>query len=169
MLRLRPYKACDAKTIVSWIKDEVSFRKWCADRYDRYPISADDLNAHYDGFAFADNFYPFTAFDETGVIGHMIMRFTDDKKSILRFGFIIVDDSKRGRGLGREMLGLAVKYAFDILKAETITLGVFNNNIPAYKCYKASGFEDVDMIENEYFHVFGEKWECREMEFRTEK
>ena len=28
MLRLRPYKKCDAKRIVSWIKDEISFRKW---------------------------------------------------------------------------------------------------------------------------------------------
>lgn len=29
MLRLRPYKKCDAKYIANWIKDEVSFRKWC--------------------------------------------------------------------------------------------------------------------------------------------
>ena len=36
MLRLRPYKKCDAKYIVSWIKDEISFRKWCADRYESY-------------------------------------------------------------------------------------------------------------------------------------
>lgn len=28
MLRLRPYKNCDAKTIVTWCKDEISFRKW---------------------------------------------------------------------------------------------------------------------------------------------
>ncbi|OBR97186.1 hypothetical protein CLRAG_01050 [Clostridium ragsdalei P11] len=27
MLRLRPYKKCDAKYIVNWVKDEVSFRK----------------------------------------------------------------------------------------------------------------------------------------------
>ena len=67
MLRLRPYKACDAETIVSWIGDEVSFRKWCADRYDHYPITADDMNRHYDAFAYSDNFYEMTAFDETGV------------------------------------------------------------------------------------------------------
>lgn len=30
-----------------------------------------------------------TAFDDSGVIGHMIMRFTDEKKTILRFGFVI--------------------------------------------------------------------------------
>ncbi len=80
MIRLRPYKACDAEHIVKWIKDEVSFRKWCADRYDKFPITADDMNKHYNDFAYADNFYEMTAFDETGVVGHLIMRFTDEEK-----------------------------------------------------------------------------------------
>ncbi len=28
MLRLRPYKNCDAKEIVTWCQDEIAFRKW---------------------------------------------------------------------------------------------------------------------------------------------
>jgi len=75
MLRLRPYKNCDAKYVVSWIKDEVSFRKWCADRYESYPICAEDINRHYAACAEADDFYEMTAFDESGVVGHLIMRF----------------------------------------------------------------------------------------------
>lgn len=59
-----------------------------------------------------------TAFDETGVVGHLIMRFTDEEKKTLRFGFVIVNDTKRGMGYGKEMLKLAIKYAFDILKVE---------------------------------------------------
>ena len=43
MLRLRPYKNCDAKTIISWCKDEVSFRKWTADRYETFPITEKDM------------------------------------------------------------------------------------------------------------------------------
>lgn len=38
------------------------------------------------------------------------------------------------------MLKAALRYAFDILKAEKVTLGVFENNEPAYYCYKAAGF-----------------------------
>jgi hypothetical protein len=75
MLRLRPYKKCDAKYIVNSIKDEVSFRKWSADRYDKYPFTSEDMNRHYDDVANADNFYEMTAFDETGIVGHLIMRF----------------------------------------------------------------------------------------------
>ena len=164
MLRLRPYKACDAETIVSWIKGEVSFRKWCADRFECYPITAEDMNAHYEEFAYADNFYQMTAFDETGVVGHLIMRFIDEEKKVLRFGFVIVDDTKRGMGYGKQMLKLAIQYAFDILKAEKITLGVFENNESAYYCYKSAGFQDVEMEEKEYYNILGEKWNCLELE-----
>lgn len=164
MLRLRPYKECDAKTIVSWIKNEFSFRQWCADRYERYPITADDMNAHYDTFAQSDNFFAMTAFDENGVVGHLIMRFTDEDKKILRFGFIIVDDKKRGQGLGKEMISISLKYAFEILKAEKVTLGVFENNIAAYNCYKAAGFKDAKVSDCEYYNILGESWKCLELE-----
>ena len=164
MLRLRPYKACDAATIVSWIGDETAFRKWSADRFPAYPITAADLNRHYEAMADSDSFYEFTAFDGTGIVGHLIMRFTDEKKTVLRFGFVIVDAGKRRKGYGREMLELAIRYAFDILRVEKITLGVFENNEPAHRCYLAAGFRDVETREAEYYAVLNQKWKCLEME-----
>ena len=170
MLRLRPYKKCDAKCIVSWIKDEVSLRKWSADRYGTYPITPDDMNKKYvdnnGDCKEEDNFYPMTAYDETGVVGHLILRFTDEEKRVLRFGFVIVDDTKRGKGYGKEMLLLAIKYAFEILKAEKITLGVFENNPMAHGCYKAVGFKDVESDKPWYYRGFGEAWKCIEMDLK---
>lgn len=167
MLRLRPYKPCDAKTIVSWIKDEIAFRKWCSDRFEKYPILAEDINdkyfSHNGDCVEEDNFYPLTAFDETGIIGHLILRFTDEQKKTIRFGFVIVDDAKRGKGYGKEMLILAQKFAFDILKAEKITLGVFDNNPSAYYCYKAAGFQDVQMDKDIICNIFGEQWKIKEL------
>lgn len=168
MLRLRQYKPCDAKTIISWCKDEASFRRWTADRYEIFPITEEDMNHKYidcNGDCYeADNFYPMTAFDESGVVGHLIMRYIDDRKKILRFGFVIVDDSKRGMGYGKEMVRLALKYAFEIFKVEKVTLGVFENNLPAYYCYKAAGFQDVKLDEKVYCEVCGEKWKILELE-----
>lgn len=168
MLRLRQYKPCDADTIVSWIKNEESFRKWSSDRYDSYPITGADMNKKYLDFngdcVEPENFYPMTAFDESGVVGHLIMRFTDENKTILRFGFIIVDDSKRGRGYGKQMLELALKYAFEVVKVSKVTLGVFDNNPSAYHCYKSAGFKDVELDKPIYFSINGENWNCLELE-----
>ena len=162
MIRLRQYEASDAQTILSWIHDEVSFRKWCADRYDHYPISADDMNKQY-GSADQDRFFPMTAVDESGIVGHMIMRYTDDNKHTIRFGFVIVDDRKRGRGYGKRMLEAAVSYALDNFGVKRITLGVFNNNDAAYRCYLSAGFREIG--RDSVFRVFGEEWKCIEMEY----
>lgn len=162
MLRLRTYKNCDAKTIISWCKDEISFRKWTSDRYDAFPITETDMNMKYNDLngdcPDPDNFYPMTAFDESGVVGHLVMRFTDEGKKVLRFGFVIVDDSKRGMGYGREMIRLALRFAFEIIKSEMVTIGVFDNNMSAYHCYKAAGFKEIEAKEREIFEFNGEKW-----------
>ncbi len=168
MLRLRPYKPCDAKYIVSWIKDEVSFRKWCSTVLDTYPMDEDKLNAYYKQFDQNDRYWGMTAFDESGVVGHLTMKFTDKRRKNVRLGFIIIDENKRGCGYGKEMIRLAIQYAADLLKAESITLGVFENNPGAYYCYKALGFTEVPLDEPSYREILGEQWHNIEMEKRLE-
>ena len=167
-LILRPYKPDDAKSIVKWIKDEVSFRKWCADRYENYPITPENINFKYikcNGDCKEwDNFYPVTAVDENGPVGHLIMRYTNKEKTIIRMGFVIVDDSKRGMGYGKKMMQMAMGYAFYMLGAKKVTLGVFENNPSAYYCYKAAGFKEIPMENDSFYEMFGEKWKCIEME-----
>lgn len=171
-LKLRPYKPSDAKTIVSWIKDERELRKWSSDRYGAYPITAEDINHKYmecnGDCVELDNFYPMTAVDEQGVVGHLILRYTDGAKKVIRIGFVIIDDSKRGMGYGKQMLQLAIRYAFEMLKAEKITLGVFENNPSAYHCYKASGFREASKGQDFFCEILGEKWKCIELEVTKE-
>ena len=163
MLRLRPFVPADASAVVGWITDERMFREWSADRYDHYPITEDDILAQYGPFAGTGAFFPMTAEDETGPAGHLILRWLDDARTDLRFGFIIVDPAKRGKGYGREMLRLAQIFAFDVLKAARVSLGVFAQNLPAVHCYRAAGFREAD-AEPEIFAILGERWTCVEME-----
>ena len=167
-LRLRPYKPKDAEAIVSWIKDERSLRKWSSDRYGAYPITAKDINdkylEHNGDCEEPDNFYPMTAVDADGPVGHLILRYTNAVKTAVRLGFIIVDDSKRGMGYGKRMIQMAIRYAFDMLKAEKITLGVFDNNPSAYHCYKAAGFREIPMKKDIVIEILGEKWKLIELE-----
>ncbi len=165
MLRLRPYKACDAEVITKWLKDEYAFRQWSADRYDKYPITPDDMNAYYDRDKDSGRIWGMTAFDETGVAGHFTMRFPDEKNlSEIRLGFVIVDSQRRGKGYGKEMLSLAIRYGFEILRADKISLGVFENNRAAIRCYEACGFQRVSLPVPESYRCMGEDWNCIEME-----
>ena len=160
-LILRPYKPKDAKAIVTWIKDEKELRKWSFDRYGAYPITSEDINHKYldcnGDCEEDDNFYPMTLTDENGPIGHLILRYTDEDKMIIRLGFIIIDDKKRGMGYGKRMIQMAIKYVFDMLKAKKLILGVFDNNTSAYNCYKAVGFKEIPMEQDSVYEIYGEK------------
>lgn len=66
--------------------------------------------------------------------------------------------------LWKNSLELALNYAFEIVKAKKVTLGVFENNPSAYYCYKAAGFKEMNVEKDEYDSILGEKWKCIEME-----
>ena len=168
ILRLRPYKSMDAKAIVSWAnKDEVIYYKWSAGMFGDFPLTAekfDDVYGKQNGLCKdADNFYPMVAFDETGVVGHFILRYIGDHETI-RLGWVIVDDSKRGKGYGKRMLEMGLKYAFDILKAKKVTIGVYENNPPARACYKSLGFQEVAEEKPRTLKYKDEEWKVIEME-----
>jgi acetyltransferase len=165
MLRLRPYKACDAQTITRWLKNEYAFRQWNADRYEKYPITPNDMNLYYEKDKNNEKIWGMTAFDDTDIIGHFTMRFPHENNlKEIRLGFVIIDDEKRGKGYGKEMLTLAIRYAFDFIGASKISLGVFENNTIAIKCYESCGFKTVKLENVESYNCMGEVWNCIEME-----
>ena len=160
MIRIRPYKSTDANDILSWCQDERAFYQWTAGVMGKFPITDNE-------FKFVENLMPFTAFDEDGILGFFTFRNPNELVDELRLGFVIVSPSKRGQGCGKAILQLGLKYAFDIYGAKKVSLGVFENNAPAYYCYKAVGFDDVILDEIETYSVLGEEWNCKEL--RIEK
>jgi len=163
MMELRPFRPEDAEIIIGWTDNEPDFRRWSADRYDHYPIKAEDMVSAYEAASGSGRFSAYTAVEDGEVVGHMIIRYPDEDMKAARFGFIIVDPKKRRRGLGRKMIGLAKDTAREKDGAVIATLGVFANNEPAYRCYLAAGFSEVPDIKEEYYHIFDEDWLCIEM------
>lgn len=161
MFGLREYIESDADLILSWICDEKSFRQWSADKYEKYPATPQDINSFYDEVR-ANGGTPFMFCDDDKEIGHFIIRpVSDENMRTFRLGFIIVDSSIRGKGYGKKMLNVAFDYAFGDLKAERVTLGVFENNPKARLCYEAIGFRQWG---ESIFSINGEEWKCLEME-----
>lgn len=118
---LRPYTPSDSSTILSWCKTRRAFRLWSADRYKDFPATPEDMaNQYADGIV-----YPLVAVADNQIVGHLIIRYPSEDKTVVRFGFVIIDDTKRCKGYGKAMLNLAIDYAQKQLGARKITLGVF--------------------------------------------
>jgi RimJ/RimL family protein N-acetyltransferase len=160
---LRDFKEEDAQIIARWLQSEEELYRWSADRFNRYPLSGNDINENYAPQIETGRFYPLTAVDENGeVIGHFIIRYPrDDDDSSVRFGFVIVNPSLRGRGYGKEMLHLGVEYVKEHFSALRIDLGVFDNNESARHCYETTGFREYSRRKCEM--PIG-TWNCIDME-----
>lgn len=161
MFTICDYNESDAQIILGWITDEKSFRQWSADKYESYPPKPEEMNRFYKEIK-SNGAQPFVFYDDNKAIGHFILRpLPDENVKTVRIGFIIVDSTIRGKGYGRRMLELALEYAFNTLDAQRVTLGVFENNPKARKCYESVGFRQWDESS---FIVNGENWKCLEME-----
>ena len=163
-LTLRPYKPSDAAVITSWLKNEYLMHQWCADRYERYPVTPEDMNAYHARYIDGQRSRALTMTDDDVIVGYITLRIPADYSAEQRLGFVIVDDSKRGCGLGKALVSMAVKYAFETLGATKVSLGVFENNTSAIHCYEAAGFRCISLSETECYECLGETWNCIEME-----
>lgn len=155
---LRPYKKCDAKIIVGWIKDITTFCRWSQGKYNNYPVTDKDMINYYEDFSYDEVTFPMTACENNNVIGHIMLKFTDNQT--VRLGCVIVDDNQRGKGYGSRMLKSTLEYAFNILNVSRVTIGVFEDNEPAIACYKKLGFEysgEYNMLKLE-----GNTYKCLE-------
>lgn len=163
-ISIRPYQPSDAAVITSWLKSEYLMRQWCADRYECYPVTPEDMTRYYERYIDGQRSRALTMVNGSDIVGYITLRIPADDPAEQRLGFVIVDDSKRGRGLGKALVSMAIKYAFETLGAMKVSLGVFENNPSAIHCYESAGFHRVSLPETESYECLGETWKCIEME-----
>lgn len=153
----------DARAITSWLKSEFLMRQWCADRYVHYLVTPEDMNAYHDRFIDGETTVALTMTEGEIPVGYITLRTPADADCGKRLGFVIVDDARRGTGLGKALVGMSAEYAFHTLGATELSLGVFENNASAIRCYEGCGFHRVELPEPECYHCLGETWRCIEM------
>ena len=164
---LRPFTKEDAAVVCTWLRSEGDLYRWSADRFNKYPLTADDIFENYAPQIESGRFFALAAVDEEDrLLGHFIIRYpkANDDTSV-RFGFVILDPDLRGKGNGKEMLRLGIQYAKEILGVDRVDLGVFANNDSARYCYAAVGFREYG---REPFEMPDGTWDCIDMEMFLE-
>lgn len=154
-LRVRPYLHSDCEIIKTWITDEESHMKWCANRIP-FAFTTEEFEANLQEAQKEWGDMGFTATDEKGNPVGFFRLAVDHEKNTGFFKFIIVDGSMRGMGLGKKMLTKAVKYAFEIANVDEARLVVFDDNPAAVACYAKVGFEEETVLEPMEWN--GNKW-----------
>ena len=141
-MRLRPYIDCkDFDEIKNWIREERAHAMWCANLIS-FPIERDNFTKVMQEAAekFGDS--PFVATSDDGQLLGFFCYSANLETNEGMLKFVMINPEYRGKGYGREMLKLAVKYAFDITGVKTVQLNVYPENTRAKKCYEAVGFTE---------------------------
>ncbi len=79
----------------------------------------------------------------TEVLGYLELNLMPSQTRHLWMGHCIIRPERRGCGLGRLMVGLAIEDAFGRRQAESVSLVVFPDNVAAVECYRSVGFVTV--------------------------
>lgn len=157
-MELRNYTEADARYLLDWLKEERTVELWKSDRF-IWPVTAEQLEKYYTEFSGNHHGRIVTMVDEHGIpVGHFSFREIDHEKRCAYMGFIVIDPAAKGKGYGKQMVSLALLYAFDTLQVDTVTLGVYDCNIAARRCYEAVGFREIDR-NHKVTDFHGERWE----------
>ena len=156
-MRIRPYiPAKDYECVSKWIDNERTHALWCANLLP-YPMTRKSFHdlLEKNSIDWTDSAYIATENNGEAVGFFCYSVNTEDNIGFLKF--IIVDNAKRGMGYGKEMLRLALQYAFQITGARAVQLNVFSENPSAKRCYEEVGFIERNM-DKEVFSYQDELW-----------
>lgn len=163
MIRLAYFTKDDFSQLINWINSEDLLKHWAGDLF-RFPLNEDSLDWYL-----ADTNVPgtseafiFKAVDEdTGeVVGHISLGGLSEKNRSARISRVYA--ASRGKGVCQQMVRAVLAFAFDELHLHRVSLGVYDDNPSALRCYEKAGLR-VEGVNRDVFHYNGEWWSMIEM------
>lgn len=157
-MRLRPYiKSVDFKFIAGWIGNERSHALWCANHYP-YPLTAEAFHSFMEKTMEEWTVCAFTVTDDPGTPVGFFRYSVNPGNNVGFLASVIIDHKLRGKGYGKEVTQMALRYAFEFTGAESVQLTVFEENADAKRCYERIGFTNmgaqmVHVYKDETWHL----------------
>jgi RimJ/RimL family protein N-acetyltransferase len=151
MISLQYFDREDFPDLIDWSGDEAFLLQWAGPEF-RYPLDEKQLEKYIAGAndIHHSNRFIYKAVDDTGTaVGHISIGNVDRVHRSARIGKVLVSpDAGRGKGIGTEMMKCILRIGFAELRLHRISLGVFDFNTPAMKCYEKVGFVQEGILRH---------------------
>jgi RimJ/RimL family protein N-acetyltransferase len=118
------------------------------------PVSLDETRAEYERYVAeaCRNRVRFVIEFEGSVIGECGLSGLSESRGVTRscdLNIVIGEQSLWGRGLGKEVIELLLRYAFECINLERVGLRTSSENKRALACFVASGFIEEGRLRNQ--------------------
>ncbi len=143
MLTLEYFDRSDFDQLISWINDEELLMNWAGSLFS-FPLTHKSLEWYIEDvneIASSDAFI-YKAVDTTSgnTVGHISLGAISRKNRSGRISRVLIGDTENtGRGYCRDMVTEVLRIGFEDLNLHRISLGVYDFNRAALKCYQKSG------------------------------
>ncbi len=169
-IELQPFGERDFDELISAVPDAGFLLQWAGPQY-VYPLDRRQLEetlAKTEGDSPSALVYKAVLAGTAGAfpvtVGHVQLLDIDRQYKSCVLGRVLIFPKHRGKGLGRAMVGAAVREAFDTLGLREMTLAVFDFNERAVRTYRGHGFVGLDHGAHEFG---GESWGYTRMSLRA--
>lgn len=176
MIRLEHFTADDFSQLIEWIHNEELLTNWAGSLFS-FPLTQksmewyiEDTNDLDESDAFV---YKVVDVFSGETVGHISLGGISRKNRCGRISRVLIGSgSHKGKGYCRDMVKAILKIGFEELKLHRISLGVYDFNVSALKCYQSAGFK-TDGIMREVL-LYQDKWwsliemSILEQEWKTE-
>lgn len=138
MIELLPLQREDCEKIVDWNadKDQNFLFQWAGRRIYKYPLDSDQIAARIS----VPDTVIFKIVFEKKMIGTVELHQIDSAQKCAKVCRFFIPEPNCGSGIGRQVLELLSRHAFNELGLNRLELGVYTFNVRALRCYEKSGF-----------------------------
>ncbi|GGF26072.1 GNAT family N-acetyltransferase [Hymenobacter cavernae] len=163
MIILEPFTKADFPQLISWIDNERLLKEWSGGLFS-FPLTEDSLNWYIEDTNDLENseVFVYKAVDtNTGeTVGHISLGSISRYHKAGRITRVLVGNTAaRGQGYGQAMVKAILSVGFRDLGLHRISLGVYDFNHSAIRCYERAGLHregtlrDVVRYDDKYWSL----------------
>ncbi len=166
MITLTYFTVDDFSSLLHWIPNEELLLNWAGTQF-RFPLTAKKLEGYIhdaNDFDRSDKFIYKAVDSESGeTVGHISLTAINRRNRSARITRVLVGDvASRGKGIGEQMVKALMTIGFGQLHLHRMSLGVYDINESAIRCYKKCGF-NIDGVLRDIQRHHNTYWSLMEM------
>ncbi len=165
MIKLEFFERSDFRQLKEWIKDEELLMNWAGSLFS-FPLTDASLNWYIEDVNVmpSSEAFVYKAINTTtgSTVGHISLGGISNKNKSARITRVLIDENERGKGFCYQMVRAVLKIGFEELKLHRISLGVYDFNASAIKCYQRTGMS-IEGKQRDVLLFKGKWWSLVEM------
>lgn len=134
---LRAAVEADVEALMQWFPEYDDVNVWGGPSF-RYPFTRESFFADVQWQRVAS----YSLFDAAGVMAGFGQLY--DREQRIHLARLVIDPARRALGIGRRLIDMLMAAGRQLYPHNEFSLFVYRDNEPAYRCYRALGFEVAD-------------------------